>query len=294
MARVAAEIKSVRASETNVLVFDCGDLFFKNRCATDLRPKTILSVMKKMGYDAINVAEGELSFGQDFFINQAKETGLTFLSANLTLDKDDTRVIKPYIIRKMKGVTVAITGIIPPTLLPKEAAKEGIRLSGVVESLKAVLAEVKGKKAQYVILLSHLGYDATQDFLTLNDVAGIDLVIVGHGRNFTPTISFVNKTALVQNSFGGEHLGKVTINLKEPSPQKRYQLENIVLTAEYPDDGEIRKIIDDLRQKEGARDEKLRLEKKKQEEEKERGETLKLSPEEFFEKMKKEQAMKAQ
>ena len=136
---MAAEINSTRASENEVLVLDCGDLFFKSRCPTELRPKTILFAMKKMGYDAINVADGELSFGQEFFLSQAKVTGLPFLSANLRLEKDDAGVIKPYLLRKISGRTIAVTGLIAPTLLPKDAEKNGVRISSVAESLKRVL-----------------------------------------------------------------------------------------------------------------------------------------------------------
>lgn len=281
MARRAAEIDHQRKENQDVVVLDCGDMFFKNTSQTDLRAKTIFSLMKKMKLDAINVGEGELSFGPAFFLEHATSSGIPFVSANVELKDDTSGIIKKFVMVKKHGITICVTGVIAPTYLPRDAEEKGIKVKDTVGALQEVLNAARGK-ADVMILLSHLEYSVTKEFLQLNELNGVDIVISGHGRNFTPEVEFINGVVLVQSSMGGEQLGKLSIDLKKPGQKEKYKIENIIMTEEYPEDPEILKILNMLKEREAAISEQFQRDKKNREDEKARREVLKMSPEEFL------------
>ena len=287
MARRAAQIEAIRNEKKNVIVLDCGDMCFSKISQTSLKPEVIFWSMKKMNYDVINVADGELSFSPDYFLKKAKMIGTRFVSANVWLKDDQTGLIKKYVVLNVGHMKICVTGILAPIYQPKDAEKMGISVTSPDEELHNVLNEVRGR-VDLVILLAHLEYSATKDFLLLNDLKGIDIAIAGHGRNFTPDIEFINGTALVENSMGGEQFATLTVQMDQKNIKEKYKNENVELTEEYPDDPEIRKKLDELKKKEAEIFEKKFLGQKKKDEQKEQREILKLSPEEFIKTLKKD------
>lgn len=152
--------------------------------------------------------------------------------------------------------------------------------------LQKVLSEMN-KKADFSILLSHLGDDATKNYLEMNYLEKVFVAIAGHGRHLSFEPRLVKNTYMVQNSMSGESIGVLKIHLNEKNIPESCTLENITLSLEMPEDPQIAKLIKDFDAEAIKIEESERNAEVKKEEEDARKKVLSLSPDEFMEKMKK-------
>lgn len=272
------------------MVLDCGDTFSKAKNVPRLRADCVLAGMKLMAYDAINMGEGELSLGCDYFDLIRRKTGLLFVSANISIDGCTASALQPYIIKEYGDVTVGITGITPSIFFDQSQVNtDGITISDPLAGLKDVLAEMR-RQTDIVILLSHLSYEGTTGFLQMNALPDIDVVIAGHGRKILRTPKKINGTILVQSSMGGEFLGKLVLRFGEDGEITDYQGELIALTDSMPENKEALVMMKtfkkdktrQLRLQREAKDKKKILEKTQN--------VLKMHPQAFLDMMKKQNA----
>jgi len=186
-----------------------------------------------MNYDALNIGDGELSLGQEFFTNLSARSKVPMLSANIT----GLPGVVPYLIKNIGGINVAITGVTAGMLLSPEADKTWGK--GVV-SPNAALQELIPKlrqQADVVILLSHLSYEGTVNLLQFNDLQGVDVAVAAHGRNLLDIHpERVGSTVIVQNSMGGEYLGFLKLRLSDAKEVEGLSSEVIALDETMPED----------------------------------------------------------
>lgn len=280
----------MRAEHPNTVVLDCGDTFSKAKNVPRLRAECVLSGMKLMAYDAINVGEGELSLGRDYFDSIRRKTGIPFVSANISVAAPPASAIHPYIIKSVGDVTVGITGITPAIFFDQSQVNtDGITISDPLAELRDVLAEIR-QQADVVILMSHLGYEGTTGFLQMNALPDVDVVIAGHGRKILRSPKKINETILVQSSMGGEFLGKLLLRFGGDGEILDYQGELIALTELMPENSEALAMMKtfkkdktrQLRLQREAKDKKKILEKTQN--------VLKMHPQAFLEMMQKRNA----
>ena len=88
----------------------------------------------------------------------------------------------------------------------KPSAHRDIRVASVSETLARYLPEVH-KKADLVIVLSHLGIEGDRDLA--EEVRGIHLIIGGHSGVVSRDPLHVGETLIVRTGPGGEYVGRV-------------------------------------------------------------------------------------
>ena len=292
LARRAGKIKEIRETHRNVLVLDCGDTFLGKKNVPELRAEAVLSGMNLMKYDAINVADGELSLGTEFFQNIAGKLSVPFISANIVSEKSNLSEIKPYILKDYGAFRVGITGVTPSVFFDTVALKkDGIVVKNYVKALKELMPELR-KKADIIIFLSHLGYKGTLDLFRFNQISGIDVAIAGHGRKLLNKPEEINGTIVVQSSMGGEYLGKLVVSIGPDRTIQQYDGEVVALTEDIPVDKKVGEIMEEFKKKKHKTEETARNEKKRKKLLKEQTKYLKMAPQEFLEMMKKENEAK--
>lgn len=272
----------------NVLVLDCGDTFLAKKNVPEFRAEAVLSGMSLMEYDAVNVAEGELSLGTEFFQNIAGKSSVPFISANIASEKSNLSEIKPYIVKDYGAFRVGITGVAPSVFFDTDALKkEGIIVKNHVKALKELIPELR-KKADIIILLSHLGYKGTVDLFRFNRMSGIDVAIAGHGRKLLNEPKEINGTIVVQSSMGGEYLGKLVLSLGPDGSIQQYEGEIVALGEDVPVDKKAVEIMEEFKRKKHDFEKRLRKEKERKKLLEQQTKYLKMTPQEFLEMMKKE------
>ncbi len=232
-----------------------------------------------MGYDALNIGEGELELGVDYIMGLAQKYDINLVSANVSFLNDQNKV-NPYIIKEINGVKIAVTGVLAGVYLDDQPQLENIvRVEKTNKALNRVLTRLKNK-ADIIILLSHLGYQGTKNLFSLNNPGSISVAVIGHGRKLSQKAELFDGTLAVQNSMGGEQLSYLKIIPGEEGGIENYELVNIPLTAEVSENPDLKKKMDEFERQAGkkAHGERVRKQTLK---------TLELSPEEFLKTMEK-------
>jgi 2',3'-cyclic-nucleotide 2'-phosphodiesterase (5'-nucleotidase family) len=235
-----------------------------------------------MNYDGLNLAEGELSLGLEFFEGLKEKAKFPFLSANVFLKENNKPVGEEFLIKEFDGFKVGIIGLVSPDFFNQDALIEKNLVIKDPESiLKEILPRIRSQ-TDLVILLSHLGKEGTRKIV--KDVPGIDVAIIGHSKGVMSEGELLGKTIIVQNCNKGKSLGILEITLDHNGVIKKYENRVEALTQSTPVDPELLKLIRKFKEKKVASEREKLAEKRKQE----LREQLKLSPEEFIEKMRRE------
>jgi 2',3'-cyclic-nucleotide 2'-phosphodiesterase (5'-nucleotidase family) len=296
LARRAGMIHKIKSEHPNTLILDGGDTFHAKIDFPEKRAKTVMQGMKLMGYDVINIGDGEFSLGLEFFDTQRRQWGLNFVSATASFKEVVPKeAVKSWVIEKRGGIRIGIIGIMSKALLDENQPKdERVSIGDPAMSLKNALTGMRGK-TNINILLSHLGYGDTKNLLMENPVPGLDVVIVGHGRGILPQTETLNNFLTVQCSLGGEYLGVLTLSLdnKKKIVGHNNQMIALTLSADIPEDVEAKKIMDSFVNEINEENGRIKSDASDGRARKAQSELLKMTPEEFIKLMQKENEEKA-
>jgi 2',3'-cyclic-nucleotide 2'-phosphodiesterase (5'-nucleotidase family) len=242
--------------------------------------------MAMMGYDAMNIADGELSLGADVFTKLSSAAKVPMLSANLT----GLPGVVPALIKQVGGLTVAITGVTAGSLLSPDADKAwGKGAGSPVEALKELLPKLR-KQADVVILLSHLGYEGTVNLLQFNDIKGVDVAVAAHGRKLITDHETVGGTVIVQDSMGGEYLGLLRLQRSDDGLIKVMHSEVIGLGDTIPEDAKTLEMMAAFHTEENNIENALRNKREKEQLNGLDTKYLKMSPQQFIEELNKKKS----
>jgi 5'-nucleotidase len=271
-------IESIRNSEDHVLLLDSGGVFADRGQRLKLKTDVILKAMDLMGYDALNLGSREFFFGLDFLKSVSSGISFPFISSNLVYDKSRFPWIKDHILKNVGGLRVAILGVMPVEAfenIPDPGSLKNLKIIPPETALKNLLPKVR-KKADFVILLSQLGFEATTSLV--DKLNGVDLAI-SYGRK---RIGHPDKgrTLVVHTGSQGKSLGFLQITMSENGEIIEHQWKTIKLGESVADDERIAKLVKDDFPKKATR----------QELEQEMNKLLKLSPHEYIEMLNKKQA----
>lgn len=221
--RRATLIEQIRKQQPNVLLFDAGDLFQGTPYFNLYKGEPEVQAMNRMRYDASTIGNHDFDGGMDNMVMQFGKAGFPFLIANY--DFKNTAMngrTEPYRIFKKDGLKIGVfgLGIKPEGLIPKELYRETVYMDPV-ETANGVAAVLRNdKKCDYVICLSHLGYqynDANvSDRVLASRTRHIDLIIGGHTHTFLEApVHVLNQDGLPvlinQVGFAGIYLGRIDL-----------------------------------------------------------------------------------
>jgi len=246
--------------------------------------------MDLMGYDALNLGSPELRFGKKFLEHTHSHVSFPYIASNLLYEGSRLPWTSEYIIKETGGIKVAILGILNPddlAQIPDQEQMKGFEVIPPEAALKRLLAEVK-EKADLVILMSRFGVEKT--LALVKSVKGVDAAISSGNDN----IYFVKdpgNTVLLQTGSMGKTLGLLKISLDEKRALGVIENRHLPLGNLVPGNEEIATLVEThkkARDKEAADLVKEQADKRH----KELTDGLKLSPQEFMERYRKEQPEK--
>jgi 5'-nucleotidase len=232
MANKAAIIKKIRSEEDNVLLLDAGDIFQGTPYFNFYGGELEMKLMSEMQYDAGTMGNHDFDAGIDGFVKQLPHATFPILVANY--DFTGTALenkIEQYKIFQKKNIKVGVFGLgIELKGLVPEKLYEKIQYLDPVEKAKEMVAILRDKeKCDYIICLSHLGYqykdDKISDVKLAAQTEGIDLILGGHTHTFldAPVIykNFADKEVLInQVGWAGVWLGRVDIFFEKKRTKK--------------------------------------------------------------------------
>ena len=147
----------------------------------------MIGAQKLLGVDLMT-AHWEFTYGAERMKRAVDKDlgGIEFLAQNVKTADFEDPVFKPYSLRTMNGVPLAIIGqAFPYTPIAHPRHMVPDWTFGIQEPrLQKLVDEVRGKGAQLVVLLSHNGMDV--DLKLAARVRGIDLILGGHTHDGVP------------------------------------------------------------------------------------------------------------
>lgn len=234
-------VDSIRGAEKHTLLVDAGDDVQGYMYFTLYGGKVEYTLMDRLGYDIVVPGNHEFDNGME-----ALKANYSLLNADrICANYDFTGtvlegVFQPYTIKTFDGKRIAFIGVgCQPKGMISDANIEGVEYSDAMAVADSVAGALKSeKKADYAVVVSHIGYYGSKelpcDSLLAATSLNVDVIIGGHShtlvnpKNPNPPCHIKNavgKTVLVaQTGKLGQYLGKVTIDLDNLSATPDYEL----------------------------------------------------------------------
>ncbi|PKN06815.1 MAG: hypothetical protein CVU70_04160 [Deltaproteobacteria bacterium HGW-Deltaproteobacteria-5] len=211
MAYLAKRVETLRAEKPTLFVA-AGDMIQGNNWANLFQGKSSIEAMNVMKFDAMVVGNHEFDFGQAILKERIEEANFPFLGANVT----GLSQLKPYIIKNLDGLSIAVIGIVtgdtPTTTHPKNVS--GLQFSSPVDIVEKYVRELRAKN-DIIVVLSHIGFSADMDLA--KKVEGIDVIVGGHSHTKVAKPVVVGKTHILQAFEHGKVLGVIDLTVKNGS-----------------------------------------------------------------------------
>jgi sulfur-oxidizing protein SoxB len=219
-AHLATLVKRMKASRPGALLLDGGDTWQGSATALWTDGQDMVDACKALTVDVMT-GHWEFTLGMKR-VQQIVEKDfagkLDFVAQNVKTNDFGDPVFKPYVIREINGVPVAIIGqAFPYTPIANPRYMVADWSFGIQDdNLQKMVDEVRGKGAQLVVVLSHNGMDV--DLKMASRVRGVDAIFGGHthdGVPFAIPVQNAGGTTLVTNAgSNGKFLGVMDFELK--------------------------------------------------------------------------------
>jgi len=185
-AHLATLVKRLRAERPGALLLDGGDTWQGSATALWTRGADMIGAQKLLGVD-IMTGHWEFTYGAARVKEAEKELApIEFLAQNVKTTDFEDPVFKPYTLRTINGVAVAIIGqAFPYTPIANPRYLVPDWTFGIQEPrVQELVNEVRAKGAKAVVLLSHNGADV--DIKLASRVRGLDAILGGHTHDGIP------------------------------------------------------------------------------------------------------------
>ena len=212
-AHLATLVKRLRASRPHALLLDGGDSWQGSATSLWTRGADMIGAQKLLGTDLMT-AHWEFTYGAQR-VRQAvdEELGFEFIAQNVkTVDFEDP-VFKPYSVRTVGGIALAVIGqAFPYTPIANPRHMVPDWTFGIQEPrLRSLVDEVRAKGAKAVVLLSHNGMDV--DLKLAARVRGIDAILGGHTHDGVPRPVQVGSTLVTNAGSNGKFLAVLDLQV---------------------------------------------------------------------------------
>ena len=213
-AHLATLVKRLRASRPHALLLDGGDTWQGSATSLWTRGADMIGAQKLLGVDLMT-AHWEFTYGAER-IKAAVERELTpieFIAQNVKTTDFEDPVFKPYTLKTVNGVALAVIGqAFPYTPIANPRYMVPEWTFGIQESrLQGLVDEVRAKGAKAVVLLSHNGMDV--DLKLASRVRGIDAILGGHTHDGVPAPVVVGKTLVTNAGSNGKFLALLDLKV---------------------------------------------------------------------------------
>ena len=205
LAGVAGYKEYMKTKSKYVTLVDCGDAIQGSSIGLASQGEVVVDAMNAVGYDFAIFGNHEFDFGIDQLQFLMDKANAQYLNANIKYignKENKLEKSKPYEIVTYGKTKVAFIGVTTPVTIRSSKAKSFIEddkmaydFSGenngqdLFDTVQGYVDEVRGKGADYVVVLAHLGIgEEGEDALytatgLINNTNGIDVLLDGHSHS---------------------------------------------------------------------------------------------------------------
>ena len=252
-AHLATLVKQLRSSRPGALLLDGGDTWQGSATSLWTNAQDMVDACKLLGVNVMT-AHWEFTYGEKRMMEIIEKDfagKIDFVAQNVKTKDFEDPVFKPYVLKEMNGVTVAIIGqAFPYTPIANPSWQVPNWTFGIQDAqMQKTVNEARAKGAQAVVLLSHNGMDV--DLKMASRVTGIDAILGGHTHDGVPVPTMVKNASgqtLVTNAgSNGKFLGVLDLDVRDKKVVNiNYKLLPIFANL-LPADKDMSALIDKVR-----------------------------------------------
>jgi len=219
-AHLATLVKRLKASRPGALLLDGGDTWQGSATSLWTQGQDMVEACKLLGVDLMT-GHWDFTYGEARIrqvVEQDFAGKIEFLAQNVRTSDFGDPVFKPFAIREMNGVAVAIIGqAFPYTPIANPGWLTPNWTFGIQEKeMQDTVNAARAQGAQAVVLLSHNGMDV--DLKLASRVSGIDAILGGHTHDGMPVPVIVKnpggQTIVTNAGSNGKFLGVLDLEVK--------------------------------------------------------------------------------
>ncbi|MBK3495830.1 bifunctional metallophosphatase/5'-nucleotidase [Viridibacillus sp. YIM B01967] len=247
LAKVATIIQQ-RRRDGQVILIDNGDLiqgspltYYHAKFKSEV-DNPIIQVANYLHYDAAIFGNHEFNFGLNTLSNVVGQSRFPWLGANIVSKKSSLPYFgKPYIIKEIEGIRLAILGVTTHFVpLWEEAANiEGLQFEDAFQATEYWCNQIiQEEKVDVLIVAYHGGFERdlqtaeyteqntgeNQGFAICESISNIDVLITGHQHRLLD--GELNGVAIVQPGTQGQAIGEVIFSITHDSEGKVVNIEH--------------------------------------------------------------------
>ncbi|HYP00857.1 MAG TPA: bifunctional UDP-sugar hydrolase/5'-nucleotidase [Pyrinomonadaceae bacterium] len=271
LAKVATLIRAARGENpAGTLLLDSGDTiqgtpleYFHNK-KNNQPPDPMMLVMSALKFDALAVGNHEYNFGLDVLGKARREASFPWLSANTYKAGTQETYYQPYLVKELNGVRVGVLGLTTPGVpfWENRGNFAGLEFRApVAEARKWVTVLRERERVDLVVVAMHMGLEedlrtgettpgqVTNENVAVRlarEVAGIDLVVMGHTHREVPSLT-INNVLLTQANYWGRHLARADIYLERERGRWRVAAKSartIAVNERTETDAEVARLVE--------------------------------------------------
>ena len=227
--KLAAMKNELLETHTNVGVVSVGDFVQGGTLGAVSKGEYIVNLMNKVGYDAIALGNHEFDYQLPRLNELNAMSNTKFISCNFQKIGEDKSYFEPYTIVSYGNVDVAYIAITTPETInsssPAQFKNDKGELiytfneSKLYDIVQTNINAAETAGADYLIALSHIGYDESGNLADITDVIentdGFDVVLDAHSHSVIEEKVIKDKSGddvlLTSTGTKFEYIGKLTI-----------------------------------------------------------------------------------
>ncbi|MBI3669020.1 MAG: bifunctional metallophosphatase/5'-nucleotidase [Acidobacteria bacterium] len=233
LARVATLRKSILKESPHTLLLLAGDTISPSVASNIFKGRQMIAAWNATGLDYAVLGNHEFDFGDEVLLERIKESGFTWLAANV-IDKKTGKPFpgtKRYVIREFGGVKVGLLGLVTPDT--KKTSKPGpdVEFLDPLKTAARLVPQMRARGAAVIVAVTHLTLGEDKK---LARAATIDVIIGGHEHSVLQSLS--GCTPIFKMGSDARNLGRIELSVSPTGKLLSIDWEVISVTNSVADD----------------------------------------------------------
>ncbi|MBQ6439778.1 MAG: bifunctional metallophosphatase/5'-nucleotidase [Mogibacterium sp.] len=252
MAQVAGLVAQTKKDNPNTLYCIAGDVFQGSLIDSDYQGLSTIDILNLIDIDVMSLGNHELDYGISHILFAGRCANFDVINANFLVKSNRKHLFKPYYMAEIDGIIVLFIGLLTENIIDQTRA-EGlvgryVTVADAREEIRRTYSklEKKSRKADVVVLLTHIGWEADLELArSLDEEFDVDVIIGGHSHTYIEEPVIENGILVLQCGSENTHIGKLDfIYNKATDSVEEYSWEMIPVDEDHcPADKYVRAMI---------------------------------------------------
>jgi 2',3'-cyclic-nucleotide 2'-phosphodiesterase (5'-nucleotidase family) len=240
MARLATQVRRVRAARPHVLFAHAGDMLSPSPMSTVLRGAHMIAVLNALGLDVATFGNHEFDFGPAVLRARMAESRFAWLSANVA-ERGQARgfggAAREHLLER-GGRRVGLFGLTTPEAASTSAGGTEVDFADPVRAGTSVAADLRRRGAELVVAVTHQHMAADR---ALAAAADLDVILGGHEHE--PLVAEEGKALITKAGSDARYLVEVNVWLRGDGALVERSWTFHEISARLPEDPDVAAIV---------------------------------------------------